>query len=415
MCYRWGAVQRPYWWILVLVIATTLVACSLYYARIHRFWGITQTDFSVFYDAGWRLARHESPYPYRATRFTTDPEYRFKYAPPFAMAMMPLAALPVQTAIRWWYALSALAFLAAMGGVRFLLARDAALPSLPGWAWGLLFLTVLRPYLSTLRLGQVDVMLAALLIGFLAALSCGRQWLAGACLGIALLCKLSPAIWLFYLIAARAWRAILWTAVAILLLLASPIPHVGLGHTGQLMNDWWQVLQTASGNWEWLVRAKNQSLLSFILRVATGGDPAAMTPLLLNAAVGVTAALGVLFLAGIRRLMRGDLAASPSPAALAAPALTMIAMVLFSPHAWKATFIHLLLPYAVLIAHLTSDGRRDRMGWGCLVGSFALVSATAPNVVLGRPLAHGVNMLGPLTWGALLLAFALWRIRRPVT
>lgn len=409
MCYRWDVRSRAFLGILGLAALITAVAAGLYFRRIDRFWGITQTDFSVFWYAGYQSRHHGSMYAYQPTRYTTDPEYRFKYAPPLGMAMRPLACLPIQHAIQWWYALTGLALLGALAGVRALVRpdpiRDLSFP-----AYGFILLTILRPYLANLRLGQVDVLLACGLIGFLVALSRGRDLLAGLWLGIAILCKLVPAIWLVYLAALRRWRAMFWTLAAIALILTSPLPVLGPTRTAQAMAEWLTVLRTSSYNWEWLVRYKNQSVVSVVLRGLTGGNASAVTPGLLALALGIAAAALIAYGWMVWRAMRLSRSTENRLAALVPPALVMIGMVIFSPHAWKATYIHLLLPYTVLIAHLTTRDPSDRWGWVLLGGSFLLVSGTAPNLVLGSTRSQAIHLFAPMTWGALLLAAGLWRI-----
>lgn len=408
-CYdMWDAMRRLLILLALSIGLVTLVACTIYFERIDRFWGITQTDFSVFYDAGYRMTRHESLYEYRPTHFTTDREYLFKYAPPFALAMMPLAGLAVNVAIRWWYALTALALLGAVGGVCVLVRR--ATPRLPWEGILLACVMILRPYLANLRLGQVDVILAGLLIAFLVALQRRREVLAGWCLGATIVCKLIPAVWLIYLAMTRRWRALAWTLVAGAVYLASPVAHLGLEGTRQTLVEWWGVLGTAGGNWEWLVRPKNQSVLSLVLRGMTGSATAAVTPMTLRIAMGITTVAGLLYGWGVWRTIRRARADDRSLAALVPPALVMIAMVIFSPHAWKATFIHLLLPYTLVATHLIVRAPRDAVGWGLLAGSFLLVSATASDAGLGPTLADALAVLSPMTWGAGLLAAGVWRV-----
>lgn len=403
--------RRSFLWLILAVGLITLIAGSLYYARIDRFWGITQTDFSVFYQAGYQLDRGASMYERRPTHYTTNAEYLFKYPPPFGLAMIPLTRLTVQTAIRGWYAMTALALLGALWGVRRL-TRPAVLPH--GRALlidGLLLVAVLRPYLATLRLGQVDVLLAGCLIAGVAALHQRREWLAGWWLGIPILCKLVPSVWLGYLAITRRWRALAWTAVAMLGYLASPILRLGFAGTRHAVGEWLNVLRISGGNVEWLLRHKNQSVLSVVLRLVTTLHAGIVTADVRAAALGLTACLGIAY-AGLVWCSAWKTRDDPDALrALAAPSLVMIGMVIFSPHAWVATFIHLLLPYGVLITYLVTRARGDRLGWGLLGISFLLVSGTAPDPVLGSSLSRIAHTVGPMMWGAVCLAVGIWRVQ----
>ena len=404
VCYRWGVMRRPFVWVLLCVCLITGIAGAVYYQRIARFWGITKTDFTVYYFAGWRILHSQSMYA------TDDPEYLFKYAPPVGVAFTPLARLRIQHALWSWYALTGIAFCIALASVRSLLRRSAGVRELPLLGYALLVLAILRPYLSNLRLGQIDVVLACLLLIAVMAAERGRPMLAGWCLAATMICKLVPAVWLVYCAATRRWRVIGWTVIAMGAYLLLPIPTLGVAGTAHALRDWWAITQTSGQNWEWLVRFKNQSVLSTVLRMLSGGSMEHLTPLMMATALTVTVGLGLLYAAAVwRAITRPD--ARPGLGRLVPASLTMIAMVIFSPHAWKATYIHLLLPYAVVVMHLLQQKSTDRWGWVLLGGSFALVSVTAPDVLLGRPLSHVIHTFSPMTWGAALLAAAVWRVQ----
>lgn len=397
----------------LFIALLTMTAGSVFYSRIQRFWGITQTDFSVFYHAGYQLDRWESMYEQRPTHFTTNEEYLFKYAPPVGLAMIPLSRLPVQNAIRWWYALTAIALTGALWGVLQLTAPAHDTPR-AAWIAGLLLLATLRPYLANLRLGQIDVILAGCLVGFLVALTRRREGVAGWWLGIPMLCKLVPAAWLAYLAIARRWRVMAWAVVAMAAYLASPIPHAGWAGTRRAVAEWVSTLFTSTGNYEWLVRYKNQSVLSMVLRLIGGTNAESISGNQVTLAVGVTAMLGLAYGWWIWKALQRHRDDADPLRALIAPSLTMIAMVIFSPHAWIATFIHLLLPYGVLITYLVTRVPQDRAGWAWLGSSFLLISGTASDLLGGGALASAIHRLAPLMWGALCLATGVWRIGKSV-
>lgn len=401
--------RRPLAGLALVIGLMTLIAGARYYSRIHRFWGITQTDFSVFYQAGYQIDRRASMYEQHPTHYTTDKEYLFKYPPPFGFAMIPWSRLPIQVAIRWWYGLTAVALLGALWGIRRLVdpsLQDGRFMVIAGMA----LLAVLRPFLANLRLGQIDVVLAGCLIGFLVAHRRRRDAAAGWWLGIPILCKLVPAVWLAYLAAARRWRALGWTLLAILTYLASPIPHLGFAGTRGAVMEWLGTLHASGGNHEWLLRYKNQSVLSAALRVIAGPQAETVTGGQLAAAMGVTAGFALLYGGWVWRAMRISRETDDPLCALVAPSLVMIAMVIFSPHAWIATFIHLLLPYAVLGAYLVTRAPDDRLGWGLFLGSVLLVSATAPDL-LGAA-SRAAHIASAVMWGAVCLAIGVRRIGR---
>ena len=100
---------------------------------------------------------------------------------------------------------------------------------------------------------------------------------------------------------------------------------------------------------------------------------------------------------------------------LAGPAMLMIAMVIFSPNSWKATYIHLAFPYAVVAVYLTTVSAKDKLTRILLSASLILTVALAPDIFLGRSTSHTLHLFSPMTWGALLLAWAVVRISRTGT
>ncbi len=186
--------------------------------------GTLQGDFGCYYVSAQLMERDPaSTYDGPACR-TLGEEMGFpgtalfcpclRYPPLFIWLLLPLARLPYGQAVAWWTVLNALLFalvvaagtalLRRMGGRRFLLPLALLLP----------------PFVYTLLIGQVNVLLLIFLLPLLLARShksVGGQVLAG--LGLALAAHLK-ATWallgLFLLLRKRFWAAgaaILFTLV----------------------------------------------------------------------------------------------------------------------------------------------------------------------------------------------------------
>jgi alpha-1,2-mannosyltransferase len=133
-------------------------------------------------------------------------QYGFTYPPFAALAFVPLLALPWPVAI----ALSVLADAAALA----VLVRWFVVPVLrrngwPVWtpcAYAFLALLVFGPVRDTISYGQVNLALLVLACADLRALRAGRRW-AGVGMGLAAAIKLTPAVFLAYLVVARRYRA----------------------------------------------------------------------------------------------------------------------------------------------------------------------------------------------------------------
>jgi alpha-1,2-mannosyltransferase len=133
--------------------------------------------------------------------------YGFTY-PPFAgLAMSPMAILPVGTVI----VLATIATVATTALLVWWLAGP--LIRRKGWTvwFGLAVATCLaiafEPVRETITFGQVNTLLLALVVGdMLFGVARGRQW-AGVGIGLATAVKLTPGIFLLYLLITRRWRA----------------------------------------------------------------------------------------------------------------------------------------------------------------------------------------------------------------
>src|SRR5439155_27012574 len=130
----------------------------------------------------------------------------FTYPPFAALLLLPLAALPFGAAAAVFCAVSVAALAVA---TYWLVVPVADRHGLPRWyALGLALPLVswLEPVRETITFGQINAVLA-LLVLFDLLLAVPRKWpVAGAAIGVAAAIKLTPAIFIVYLLLTRRRR-----------------------------------------------------------------------------------------------------------------------------------------------------------------------------------------------------------------
>src|SRR3954464_4166101 len=201
--------MKPKFWILSLLVLLTLVINYLAETRNGYF------DSKVYYGAIQYWFRGDGGMVYDWLRPGTP--YGFTYppvarpgspSPPFAgLVMSPMALLPfgavvviavvatvLTTALlMWWFA--------------------GPLIKRSGWpiwyAFGIAgcLAIVFEPVRETITFGQVNTLLLTLVAGdMLVGVARGRRW-AGVGIGLATAIKLTPGVFILYLLITRRWRA----------------------------------------------------------------------------------------------------------------------------------------------------------------------------------------------------------------
>lgn len=333
----------------------------------------------------------------------------------------------------------------------------AALPVLAG------LVVPMRVVLSNFEHEQANLLILGLAVGAFWLFRTGRRWSGGLSLGLATAFKGTPLLLVPYLAWRGRWRdlgaALAGVAVAWAVL---PALVVGPGEVGAWYDAWWATLPGLDLD----VGPMNQSLQATAARLASGIDllgPEEATAGIVTRSLGVlgggraapwVAAVAAAFTAGsvaafgrpLRRVSRRREALELG--------VVFTAMGLFSPLGWKWHFVGLVVLCAALAAR-TGAGRRLLAGSGAAAGdgegaegaggasgtggigpgdpeapgapwadratvavllvAFAAINLTATDLV-GDRVADSLEMMGVLTWPALLLSAAalvhLYRERR---
>lgn len=202
----------------------------------------------------------------------------FTYPPFAALCMLPMALLPLAAVVL----LNQIGIAAALViAVAIVASRLPALRSGRAVLLVLPVVAVTQPVRDTMTFGQVNITLAAMVLLDLVLLDRGSK-LAGIGCGLATAIKLTPGLFIVYLLCVGRWRTA-GTAIAVALsatLLAAVVAP------GTSWTFWTQALRDGSrvGSYD---SASNQSLAGVLARFANSGDlPTIWLPLAVLFAAG---------------------------------------------------------------------------------------------------------------------------------
>jgi alpha-1,2-mannosyltransferase len=320
----------------------SLVACAalLGYALVrHLALHLDMVDMQVYRAEGQAVLDHRSLYAMRATRANLAATY-----PPFAALLFtPLAVLPVAV-LRMLVTGANIGLLGVLGLLSCRFADwpgPAARPAVAVLAAGLG--VWLEPMWTTLNYGQINLLLAVLVLWDLTLPDDRRH--KGMAIGIAAGIKLTPALFIVYLLLSRRVRSAVVagaTALGTAVVGAVLLPGNSVAFWTKDLFDTGRVGQV------WIV--DNQSLRGMLARLSHTPDPGPW-------AVLVVAAVGALGLAVAAASAR---AAGRTPRAEAWGGLCCaITALLVSPISWSHHWVW-CLPVIVLLAAEASQHRRWR-------------------------------------------------------
>ena len=309
------------------------------------------------------------------TRLYLDLAYGhwFTYSPFAAVVFVPIAALPLAVARIGWD----LASVAALGyGLVLILKLAGYRPSRLAIAGVTAAAMALDPVYQTLFLGQINLILLALILTDVWRVARGRE--AGLGVGVAAAVKLTPAIFIVLFLLAGKTKSAVTAAAAFL----------GCGLIGLLIapgasKEYWEHLFYDTGR----VGApyiSNQSPYAAAIRIAGGaahvGSWYIVIPLVL-AAVGLGAATAL--------ARRGDW--------LGAAAVTGFTGLLVSPISWAHHWVWILPALVILVR----SGHRVAAGLGYLLFAVAPFWYTPHS---GGPREYGFHWVTTLVANCYLIA-----------
>ena len=356
-------------------------------------------------------------------------KYIYPNAPLMGLVLYPLAELPRVTLGKITFDIGALTWFALKVGMAVLsvwwtihLVQQPG-RSFPLLGQALLVLLCLRPIVGDLSHGNVNLLILFLVVGALYAFRQRRDFSAGLILALAITCKVTPALFVPYLVWKRAWRALAGCAVGLVLFFALiPGTVLGFAHTAQITRSWVdKMILPFTVHGEVTTEHHNQSLVGLLYRLGTKSpsffdedeQPVAyhnLVELAPETVRFVVKLLGVGFLALLFWSSRASLEPRAQTRLAAEYALVVLGMLLFSERTWKHHCVTLVLPMGVLCYVLTAWPlpRGWRAGLlAALLGSTLLMSTSSTSLTaglgLGKHAAKLAQVYGSYVWAELLL------------
>jgi alpha-1,2-mannosyltransferase len=285
----------------------------------------------------------------------------FVYPPFAAVLFAPLALLPLDLLKALWTA-AGIALLA------YVVHRCAPRAGLPAAVLLAVVATAIDPVRTTLYLGQINIVLLALVVGDLLGRRDSR--LRGVGVGVAAAVKLTPLLFVVYLLGTRRWRAAAtasatFVAAAALGFVFAPADSVAF---------WFEGTFLAADRISDVAGPSNHSLNGLLGRLGAAGLPWLVSAAVLGA---VTVALAV-------RAHRssGDEVLALTLCGLASAAL--------APFAWSHHYVW-VVPLALLLGTRAMAGDRwAAAGLGGVVAATVAIVTGLPGPVVGPIPATGL-------------------------
>lgn len=312
----------------VVVLALVVTAFLAVAAIRHGFF-----DLKVYYGAVTFWARdHGEIYDY----LKPDSKYGFTYPPFAALVMLPMAYLSWHVVIALSIVLSALA----LGVLLWWLVDPIARRH--GWTrWFTLAVAcclaaAFEPVRETVNFGQVNaVLLAVVAADLLFGVARGRWW-AGVGIGLATSIKLTPGVFVLYLMITGRWRAA-GTAVAS----AAGVSLLAGALAPDASREFWTYALWNTDRVGSLSFVSNQSLQGVVARLNPDSPSTALWLVLVVAALAVW----------VVRCRRAAAVSSGRARELTGLALTGVLGCLISPVTWVHHLVWLLPAMVLLVEH----------------------------------------------------------------
>ncbi len=333
---------------------------------------------------------------------------KFNYPNPPVMAVLlePLAKLPPVAAALVWFSLKVgMALLALFWAFRLVESPERPFPPL---AKACAVLLSLKPIIDDLNHGNINLFILFLVIASLTAYRRGRDGLAGVVLGLAIACKVTPALFVPYFLWKRSYRVLAGVVVGLALFVwpgVVPSARLGFDDNQRQLASWYRGMV-----YPFVVEGKvtsehnNQSLPGLVARLATHQPSFSIwvanvsTPTRYDNFIDlgpdgarwlVKACMGLFALAVVWSC-RTPTAPRDGWRLGAEFSLIVLGMLLFSERTWKHHCVTLVLPFAVLCYYLAtyqpSPGRR-----AYLLASLVLVALLTLSTGLGPGKAAFAN------------------------
>jgi hypothetical protein len=304
-----------------------------------------QGDFNVYYRAGSRVLHGE-------TIYRLDESSHFLYAPIFALAFAPFAALPLRAAQFAWYLVSAASLIALiLGSSRMLFGRarrlEAALIVVP-------VLLSARFIGNNIEHGQINLPTLAMVVWAIVLGEEAHPAASGALLATSILIKPFAILAALFLLLERKWRPIVYSVAFGIILLLAPILVWGPSRAVAETDAYLRVVSSMTDRYTLMLT--NQSASSAIARLMSLGAArgAGPSPLAICLGIAIEIAMVAAVVFWFLRTPDGEPRVGTLPHRFQLVALFCI-MPSLVPISWKSYYAALLVPYMLLTYVLWTD------------------------------------------------------------
>jgi len=354
-----------------------------------------QGDFNVYYRAGHRVLHHLAIYP-------PDESDRFLYAPIFAIAFAPLAALPRHLAQFIFFAVNAFSLIELILGAGVILfGRERQLPAE----------LIVVPVLLSFRFidnnfdhGQINLPTLALIVWAIIYAGESRNGWAGMMIASAILIKPFALLAALHLAIRKHFVTLGWAIIAGIALLILPI--VVFGPHGLVDQTSAYVIAIASMTNRYRTMLTNQSAVSAVARLLSLRIGAEADTSTIATIVGMGLEIILVAAVSLWDWMsdgRGNLTRRLALCGL------FCLMPSFAPISWKSYYAAMLVPYMALTAALGTDRNAARSAPAAVWGPFGLsvvLNLATGNYLNRVALFYSAHFVSSLL--ALAAIFALW-------
>jgi hypothetical protein len=358
--------------------------------------------------------------------YELDIYQRYVYPNPPIMALLlkPLIELPpLAGSLLWFYLKVGMTFVALYWAFRLVERPGVTFPS---WAKTAAVLLSLRPILGDLSHGNVNLFILFLTMGALYAFLHGRDLTAGLTLGLAIACKVTPALFIPYFLWKRAWRTLAGCAAGLtLFLVVVPGLFLGMARNLELTGSWYErMVKPFVVGGEVTTDHPNQSLPGLVYRWLTpspsfydkgvpheSSNVAEVNPIIVRWVVKGCMAL---FAALVIWTCRTPCQPRHGWRLSAEFSVILLGMLLFSERTWKHHCVTHILPFAVLVYYL-STCRPGAWMRGYLIATLGAVTILMTAAGTGlmdewNRTARLAQADGAYVWANLLLTAALMAV-----
>ncbi len=348
-------------------------------------------------------------------------KYQYPNPPIMALLLYPLAKMPPMVMALVWYYLK-LAMVVLSFHWIFGLIEKNGMP-FPFWAKVLAVLLVLRPITGDLQHGNVNIFILFTVVAGLHLYTVRWDLSGGICIGLAIACKVTPALFIPYFIWKRSWKMAGGIGIGVVLFLwPGVVPSIilGIDENQKQIHSWYTEMV-----YPFVVEGKvwsehnNQSLPGFIYRFFTHSPsfsdyvnevytpleyhnvmevPVPMLRLILKGVLGVFVLCVILFCnTPVQNRGGWQLAAEF--------AIICLGMLLFSERTWKHHCVTLVLPFAVL-CYYTATIVKTKTAYLLPMGTIAvatLLMTLTSTGLLDDSFAKEAQVYGCYMWAFILM------------